>query len=94
MTAQEIRAFRRRAQISQVQMARFFRVTQATISSWETGKTVPSPIHVALLEEMREKYEAEAKERNRRHGLGALIASGLLVVAYVLDKYDEPRPTD
>lgn len=57
MTANQIKAFRDRVGLTQVELSRVIGVHEMTVSKWERGITVPTPHEDALLEHMAAKKQ-------------------------------------
>ncbi len=62
ITPSRIREFRESNGISQEELAEQLGVRQATISDWEKGKTVPSPLAAARLRELVRKHELAGQQ--------------------------------
>ena len=57
----EIFQFRKRLEMSQHEFAEFLRTRQSTISDWESGVRIPSPMAQRLLSVLKELEELKAE---------------------------------
>ena len=81
MTKAEIAQLRKDLGLSQVQFAQLFDVHFMTVSKWERGEAVPSPLQMAYMQEFRKKADAaraEAQDQLKKLLVGAGVMAAIL----------------
>ena len=80
MNREALVALRNSLGLSQGEFGQLFGVHAMTVSKWERGILVPTPYHVALMEQFRKTAaarEAQAKEEVKKLLVGAGVVAAL-----------------
>lgn len=92
MTPAEISALRKRAGLTQYQLADVLGVSQTLISQWESGDRVPDDLRLALLGRIADQLEHEEEIEKWRGRLLHVVGFGITAVLVQLFRgadYDE-----